>query len=696
MPKFFLLAICTIANSFLFAQNNLTNYAREAAVVTKMVEKFHVQPKAVDNVFSAIVFDRLIKQLDPQKIFFTTADIQILTVYKDKVDDDIKNRKVIFLETISTNYQKRISTADTMMNNICLKPFNFSLAEKITVAEDTSYAANDAALHTKLYKMVKRSILLSLLHYQTRISSLSPIQQQKFIDSAEMVFRKKINTTFKRSISRKIERPGGLNQLVGVEYCKAIANCFDPHTEYMPVTEKEDFESELGKKAMGFGFKLDEDENGRVSINELQAGSPAFKSGQLNQGDMIESVQWEGKQAIDVTTASIEEVVRILSVSNHDKAVLKIKKADGSTRNVSLFKEQLEADEADAEKVKSYLLKGVKTIGYISLPAFYEDWENEEANVNGCANDVAKEILKLKAEKMEGLIIDVRYNGGGSMQEAIELAGIFIDAGPVAMVKTREQKVLTLKDVNRGTIYDGPLMIMVNGYSASASEMFAGTLQDYKRAVIAGAPTYGKATAQVILPMDTTITLDNDFSNKNTRSYIKTTVSQLYRVNGTTAQASGVIPDVLLPDMLEANAEREGNEPLAIRALNIDANKYYKAGAPLPLASLKASAKSIVNASEYFKKINSYVNFIDRSKQQKDMSLRLSDALVLVEKNEQDIPEFDSAKQVANFKVINNAYELQRMKTNAKLAAVNEEWKQALSKDPYINVIYDLIISMIK
>ena len=190
-------------------------------------------------------------------------------------------------------------------------------------------------------------------------------------------------------------------------------------------------------------------------------------------------------------------------MSNHDKATFKIKKPDGAERTVILLKEKMEEDD-EHNKVKSFLLKGSKTIGFISLPSFYQDWENENSGVNGCANDVAKEILKLKKENIEGLIIDLSYNGGGSMEEAVELSGIFIDFGPVGMQKGRDSKIYTLKDVNRGTIYDGPLMLMVNGYTASASEMVAGTLQDYHRAVIVGTPTYGKATAQVVLPMDTT------------------------------------------------------------------------------------------------------------------------------------------------------------------------------------------------
>jgi carboxyl-terminal processing protease len=695
MRKILLLAF-TVPVCILHAQTPFTKSANDALVVAVMVQKFHVQPKAVDDAFSTSVYTRLINQLDRQKIFFTTEDLQLLAPYKDKLDDEIRKKQTGFLQQLTTIYQKRMAQADTMIDNICRQPFNFNLNEKTTVVEDTSYAS-EASLRNKVYKLAKRSVLLSLVESNAKLLSLTPPQQKKFIDSAEAVLRKKINTSFKRSIQRKLQSPGGLQQMVGTEYCKTIATCFDPHTEYMPLNEKEDFESALGRKAMGFGFKLDEDENGHVKIDNLKAGSPAFKSGQLNEGDKMESIQWEGKEPIDVSSATMEEVMRILDASNHDNMQLKVRKADGSTRLVTLWKEQLQADEEDEEKVRSYILNGSKKIGYISLPAFYEDWENEDgANVNGCANDVAKEILKLKKENIEGLVLDVRYNGGGSMREAVELAGIFIDAGPVAMLKTREQKPFTLKDANRGTIYDGPLMLLVNGYSASASEMLAGTLQDYNRAVIVGTPTYGKATGQVVLPMDTTISLDKDFRDIKSSSYIKTTISQLYRINGTTAQASGVKPDVFVPDLLEAIPGREGDDPFVIRAVSIEGNKYYKAGSALPIIPLQVAAKAKIEALPYFKAVQSYVDATRKSKQRKDMSLRLSDALSMAREQEPETPEMEDEKQAEAYQVINNDYELQRMKTNANLKEVNEDWKETLSKDPYVKLAYELMLLMIK
>ncbi|WP_315818899.1 S41 family peptidase [Paraflavitalea speifideaquila] len=320
-------------------------------------------------------------------------------------------------------------------------------------------------------------------------------------------------------------------------WCSSLAACYDPHTAYFPPATKESFEGHLGKKQLEFGLTLDEDKDGNAQIAALKPGSPAFQSGQLNEGDKLQSVQTDNKPAVDVSTAGAAAINQVLSAAGSGKTVLTVKKADGSTRQVTLSKQkQLTDDEED--KVKGFVLKGSKNIGYISLPAFYLDWEDEQG-VNGCANDVGREIIKLKKENISGLILDLRYNGGGSLQEALELAGIFIDAGPVAQIKSRDPKVTTLKDINRGTVYDGPLLVLINGFSASASEMLAASLQDYNRALIVGATSYGKATAQEVLPLDTTIDRESYNGKAASDSYIKLTTSCLYRLTGATAQAQG-------------------------------------------------------------------------------------------------------------------------------------------------------------
>ena len=698
MKKILPLVILLFAFSYTKAQYP-AQAVNDAFVITRMAEKFHIQPRPLDDKMSADIFEDVFTTLDNNKIFLTREDMAKLLPYQNQLDDLIKNRKPDFLNQLTALLKQRLQMADTMIDNICKAPFNFSLHEKYTAAEDTSYPANTIEMRRKLYKHIKSSVLEAITD-DDEILGMNAAQQKKYVDSMEVIGRNAAHKTYKRFIKRILQSAGGIEKSIGTAYCNAVATCYDPHTMYFTKEAKENFESELGNNPWLFGFGLDEDEDGDVEISNLVPGSPAYQSGLLNKGDKIVAVQWEGKEPIDVSGADAREIGGILDQSNHDKATLTVKKPDGSTREVPLMKKKMEAGEEDNNRVKSFVLKGKKNIGYISLPAFYSDWEDEENNVNGCANDVAKEIIKLKKENIEGLILDLRYNGGGSMQEATELAGIFIDAGPVQLIKEKDGKVLTLKDANRGTIYDGPLAVMVNGYSASASEMVAGVLQDYNRALIVGTPTYGKATAQIVLPMDTTIKLDKNGIDKNAESYLKTTVSAIYRVNGNTAQAKGVTPHILLPDITAAAAEKEANEKHALHPALIDANKYYRPLPPLNTTALESFAKNETAASSFYKEITAYASLLKEEQKPMDVSLKLGDALQKL-KTEAAIEtpeEFAAAKKdtVAVYTVQNNSYETHRLKTSEGLRELNEKWKLWLQYEPYLKTVYQLLLLMIK
>jgi carboxyl-terminal processing protease len=498
-----------------------------------------------------------------------------------------------------------------------------------------------------------------------------------------------------------LQSPGGIPQLIGNSYCKTLAACYDPHSAYQSLTDRENFEGHLGRKNLAFGFSMAEDEKGNVIIDDLKPGSPAFKSGLLNKGDKIVAIQWDTAKPIDVSDASTDEISSILAKSNHDKATITVKKSDDTKRQVTMYKE-VESESDDDDKVKSFLLSGDKKIGYISLPSFYQDWEDKNS-VNGCANDVAKEIVKLKKDNIDGLVIDLRFNGGGSVMEAVDLAGIFIDAGPITQLKTKEPKAFTLKDANRGTIYDGPMVVMVNGYSASASELLAGALQDYNRALIVGSTTYGKATGQQILPLDTTINLEKDHSDLQADSYVKLTMSQVYRVSGSTAQFTGVVPDIALPDATEAGS-KERNAPFALSAISIDANKYYQPLAKLPIGGLQEKALAWQAEDDYFKQLTAYLDKKKAPIARKDISLKLTDLFkekpTMQSDDDEDEEEEDAldepTKAATAYKVLNNSFEEQRLHGNPAIKQTNEEVRDYLGKDPSLKVVYKLLAGMAK
>lgn len=695
--NFFLLFAATFLYTNVNAQN-LSKTATDAFTITRMVQKFHVQPRILNDTFSSDFFNRALQLLDDEKIFFTQQDILKLSSYEHLLDEQVMQKKTDFLQLLINIYNIRISEADTMIDNICKTPFSFSQHDIFTLKEDTTFPANEAAMHTKFYKLIKFSLLNSLSKSSEKISALNSAAQKKYLDSVEVVLRKKVAVHFKRFVNIMKESPGGLQQAVCDVYCKSLASCYDPHTEYFPLTEKENFESELGNGNYEFGFSTEESDGGGVLIKDLKPGSAAFKSGLLNEGDRIISLQWENKEMIDVSDASENEVAAILSASNHDKITITIVKADGTKREVSLTKQKTEESDDDNNKVKSFLLKGNKTVGYISLPAFYEDWEDADKDVKGCANDVATEIVKLKKENIGGLILDLRYNGGGSVEEAIELAGIFIDAGPVAQTKGTDAKIYTLKDVNRGTIYDGPLLILVNGYSASASELLAGTLQDYNRAIIAGNNTYGKATAQVVFPLDTTVTFETIGNYKNASGYIKITTDRIYRISGQTAQGAGVQPDITIPDISENEQEHENDDSLYLHVQPIDANKYFKPYTPIALDELKDIAAKNFEENGYFTKVKNYKIAFDENKTPKDISLQWDD--FLKEKKNKPAILNDTTLQkdnsIKNFSIENNSYEKERLLADESLRETNEQLKDFLLHDYDIKIAYSILSAMIK
>jgi carboxyl-terminal processing protease len=517
-------------------------------------------------------------------------------------------------------------------------------------------------------------------------------KQKKHIDSALIILQRKAKSSLKRRVDNILQNPYGIVKYVGNMYCETIASCYDPHTEFFPPDEKENFESELGKQPFQFGFKIKADKNGGVLIDNLQPGSPAFKCGKLNKGDKFMSMQWEGGQSIDVSDMTTHEFGELVDEVNHKKTLFTVKKADGSNVQVTLEKELVKGD--DEDRVKSFILKGNNNIGYIYLPAFYEDWESSNEGLNGCANDVGREILKLKKENINGLILDVRYNGGGSVSEATELAGIFIDAGPVAQEKSRDTKVSTIKDMDRGTIYDGPLVILVNGYSASASELLAGTLQDYNRAVIIGAPTYGKATMQVVLPMDTTVTPEN-FSQKETENYLKVTTSKLYRVTGATAQFKGVQPDIVLPDVLDAYITKEADEPYAIKPTTIAANKYFIPYTPLPIKTLIQGVQTEVDTNKYFNTIKPIIANAKQKKAASDVSLNINDALKEADQaGKNDDSTNLSGEESKKFTVQSNQYEKDMIQADSDQKALSDEFKHQIAADAFVKIAYDVLAKL--
>jgi len=665
--------------------------AGNAFLITRMAEIYHVEPRPVNRDFSSDLFSLTIKALDPDKIYFSGDDLDQLAAYRFTLDQELLNKKEGFLHVLISLYTQRIHQTDSLLDLFSKKAIALNSADTYTIAEDTVFAGNEMQRKTKLYKLFRRNVLGNMADADD-----DSLKGALNTDSLETTARKKVTHAFRRDIQQMLQSNDGLPGFVCNAWCESVASCFDPHTEFFSLAKKEEFQGELGDKQMQFGFSLNEGREG-TEIARLKPGSPAYKSGQIHEGDAVLALQWEGKEEVDVSDGSPSEVNALISGDHPKNLTLTLKKTDGSIRKVTLQREKAVLDD-DNSKVRSFILKGEHSIGFISLPAFYTDWESGSNGSNGCADDVAKEILKLKKENIEGLILDLRYNGGGSMSEAVALAGIFIDAGAVGMVKDKDGKVFTLKDVNRGAVYEGPLLLLVNGFSASAAEMLAGTLQDYHRALIVGSPTYGKATAQIVLPLDTLLDENHMDRMKSADNFIKITIDRLFRVNGSSAQETGVIPDIPLRDFTDTRSEREKTMAFALRNVKTDPNKYYHPYPVLPVESLKAFARAFSDTCTYLKSYSRWLDELQLIQVPKDERLSLSAV-----RNEQDqmkrfLAERANAIQTISlpFEIRWNTYEKIRMRSDDDLRNTNEELTGVLLKDPGLLLGYQLSTRMLQ
>ena len=494
--------------------------------------------------------------------------------------------------------------------------------------------------------------------------------------------------------------PAGFEAYVSEQLSDAICKAYDPHSDFFTKSERENFEGAVSGESYLFGFDIDENEHEEVYISHLTPGSPAWRSGELNKGDVLISLHWQGQPVIDLQGADADDVMKLFDDQNHKQIELGVRKADGTQKLVKLEKQKIELEE---NFVKSYLLDGGDTrVGYIILPGFYA--ESESKNGKSCANDVAREVVKLQKENIQSIILDLRNNGGGSMSEAMQLAGIFIDEGVLAFAKYNVEKPMGLRDPNRGTIYDGPLIVMINRASASASEMVAGALQDYNRALIVGSPTFGKATIQVVLPADTSIDMEHysEASMKNYTEFVKVTLGRFYHVTGATHQLKGIQPDIHLPDLTESAGYGESHLRFPLRPDTVKRASYFKPLAPLPVAELASKSNERVAASDAFKMIGRYSEFVKRSR-------KASKGLIPLEYNEYLAfskqyrveakaleKEYENIQKPGAYKTKNLVADSDKIRIQQYLADEFKKSMENIDKDIYIQECFSIITNYLK
>ncbi len=568
------------------------NYCQQASSMVETIVAHHYEPQLLDDQFSIKVFDDFVEMLDPQSRIFTHEDLGQINPFRTQIDDELKNKSCLLIPRTLEIYRKRLTHVKQLLTEILSKPLDFTTPDYIefSMYSDTAYyAKNNEELTHRWQKWLKYQMLMQMLNNEADTTGEFSISWEKqFAKEAEI--RSRLLQREICRIDKIIQHPMGFEPFVSSLLLQAIARSFDPHTNFFSAYDIRMFEASVSKDAYSYGLYLDENKDGDIIVSNIIPGSPAWQINTLQKGDIILNLETSDKKIQDFLCMDVYEASEFLQSTDQHEIKLTIKKANGQgVQTIRLKKAKMEMEE---NLVQSFILNGEKKIGFISLPGFYTQLEDDE--MIGCANDVAREIIKMKKENIDGLILDLRYNGGGAMKEALELAGIFIDFGPVTIAKEKGGAPVVMKDMHRGAVYTGPMVVMVNTMSASASEIFAAAMQDYNRAVIVGSSTYGKATGQIVLP------IEGGKSSPIHRSgeFVKVTIEKFFRLDGTTHQQTGVIPDVELPDFYAHLPVKEVHEKNVLSKEKIDKKTYYQELKPLPVTALSEKSTQRVKKNE--------------------------------------------------------------------------------------------------
>ena len=479
-----------------------------------------------------------------------------------------------------------------------------------------------------------------------------------------------------------LNQSNGVINFVNNQFLSAYFNYQDPNSEYFSTNEKEDYEGSLSTNQESFGIIPKKTKNGEIAIDYIIPGSSAYKNGTLNEDDIILELTSDEDQLV-VTCLSLEELSVFLNKENHTTTQFLIKDKNNNIKEVTLTKSEIKVTE---NAVRGFILGDKTKIGYIKIPSFYTDFDSK--NGRGVSADIAKELYKLQKEGIEALVLDLQFNGGGSMQEAINLSGMFIDRGPLAILKFKDQSTYTIRDPRRGTFFNKPIAILVNDYSASASEFFTAAMQDYNRALVVGSKTFGKSTAQNIVPL----------KEGSDLGFCKITVEMFFRVSGNSHQAIGITPDIELPSLYKKMNVSEASKAFVIPNDRLDNREYYKAFIIKNLKELKENSSKRTSNNSYFNSIENKGEMLYKlvNVPTAKYALSINGINERIEKRKKAYDTIFSENDIVLTPVTNTKATEEFIIYNTDDKNENDFIINNLSKDIYINETFNILLDYLK
>ena len=715
--KILIAVVCLSATLFAFNINSKKTQDPERdklllELLTFVIEKGHYNPAVIDDNFSKGVYKDYIAALDPSKRFFLQSDINEFSKFELELDDQLNNRDLTFFNLTYDRLMLRMEESKKIYKDILSKPFDYTVDEDFNVDYDKApYAKNTTELKERWRKQIKLSTLSSFtdkkkfeeegtdggqvgLSTNLTLTDKQKLEEEKklkdpnYVPKSDEVLERE---TRESSLNSLNESFSFMNELKRDDwftlYINSIMSRFDPHTSYFAPEEKERFDVSMSGKLEGIGARLQK-KNDYTEISELISGGPAWRGKQLEAGDLVMKVAQGNTTPVDVVGMRLDDVVKKIKGPKGSEVRLTVKKVDGTIQVISIIRDIVEIEETYAKS--SVVEKNGLKYGVIYLPKFYIDFENKDGRDAG--KDIALEVDRLKQAGVNGIVLDVRDDGGGSLSTVVDIAGLFIEQGPIVQIKSAGKKKEILYDTDKKIEWSGPLVIMVNEFSASASEILAAAIQDYKRGIIIGSKqTYGKGTVQNVIDL-------NQFvrnSSAGDLGALKTTTQKFYRINGGSTQLEGVSSDVVMPDRYAYLKMGERDEENAMPWDKIDPAPYAVWTNTSKFDQAIANSKKRIENNDQFKLIEENAKWIDSRSNENNYSLNMDKFKVAQNQIEQAAKKFKPIVDYKNnLKFTSLPYEMEAFTKDATLKEKRERWHESLSKDVYVeealNVLEDL------
>lgn len=648
-------------------------------VLKNILTRGHFVVKDMNDDFSEFVYQNFIDGLDSSKRYFTQKDIKEFSQYKYEIDNQLLKDDLSFYHLVYSRFLEKIKNAKSYYGDLLAQPFNFKKNETIDLDyKNVPFAKNNNELIDYWRKQLKLQTL-------SKIQELTALQENKL--KKDKNHPKKSFKTLEKEARTEVLK--NMEELyIRIEelehedwfstFLNSVVGAFDPHTTYMDPNIKERFDQNISGKLEGIGARLQK-KGIYTHVSELVAGGPAFKQGELEPEDIILKVAQGEEEPIDIVGMRLDDAIKFIKGKKGTEVRLTVKKKiDGSIQIISIIRDVVQLDETFVKS--SIVEKNGKKYAIIDLPSFYIDFSDN--NYRDSAKDMEKEIERLKAEGVNGLIVDLRNNGGGSLKTAIEISGLFIDKGPIVQVKYRGENPIVKEDIDPTVQWDGAVVVLVNEFSASASEIFAAAMQDYKRGIILGGnQTYGKGTVQNILPI-------NQFYPKYEKDlgYLKMTIQKFYRVNGGSTQKEGVYSDIAMPSRLSYMKYGERDLEGALNWDKVPQAKYTQTNTYANFNDVVYNSKQRIANSKNFKLINEYAKWLKENQEDMSFSLNYKQFFAKNDQKEKEANQFKSVfEYTSNLTFTSPKYEKALFKNDKDLADKRIAWHKSLSKDMYIS-----------